>query len=73
MRRKTTFLATLAVAASLGLTGCAGVAERSYDALGDGAQKALDVTLRVSAGVANWMEEPRNEDAPPCPRTLPAA
>jgi hypothetical protein len=72
MRRKTTFLAALA-AALLGLTGCAGVAERSYDALGDGAQKALDVTLRVSAGLANWMEEPRNEDAPPCPRTLPAA
>ncbi|HEX6900706.1 MAG TPA: hypothetical protein VF789_13355 [Thermoanaerobaculia bacterium] len=73
MKRKTTFLAALAVAASLVLTGCAGVTERSYDVLGDGAQKALDVTLRVSAGVVNWMAEPQNEDAPSCPRTLPAA
>ena len=44
MRRKTTFPAALAVAASLGLTGCAGVAESSYDAVGEGARQVFAVT-----------------------------
>lgn len=75
MRRKTAFLTTLA-AASLALTGCAGLAESSYDALGEGVREVFSATLSVSAGVANWMgetgEEP-GEAIPDCPGTLPTA
>jgi hypothetical protein len=76
MRRKPMFLATLAVTASLGLTGCAGLPESSYDALGEGARKVFSVTLSVSAEVANWVGEEREEQKegiPACPGTLPTA
>jgi hypothetical protein len=72
MRRKMTFLTALA-AASLALTGCAGLAESSYDALGEGARQVFSVTLSVSAEVANWVGETPDEEVPPCPRTLPTA
>ena len=75
MKRKTTFLATLA-AASLGLTGCAGLAESSYDALGEGVRQVFSVTLSVSAEVANWVGETGEEQGdaiPACPGTLPTA
>lgn len=74
MRRKPTFLATLVAAATL--TGCAGLPESSYDALGEGARKVFSVTLSVSAEVANWVGEEREEQRkgiPACPGTLPTA
>lgn len=74
MTRKKTFLTTLAVA-SLALTGCPGLTESSYDALGEGVRQVFSVTLTVSAGVANWMGEgeERREAIPACPETLPTA
>ncbi|HYX24380.1 MAG TPA: hypothetical protein VFC23_09545 [Thermoanaerobaculia bacterium] len=73
MNRKAKTAAALTLA--LALAGCTpSLVDRSYDAVRDGAQKALSLTFSVAAAVTNWL--PATPEAPPpspcCPRARPS-
>lgn len=65
--RNTWFAAVLSSAAIL--VGCTpSLADRSYSAARDGAQKALSLTFTMAAAVTNWLPETPEKPCPHCPK-----
>jgi hypothetical protein len=67
-------LAAAALVLGAGLVGCTPslvdrLADRSYSAARDGAQKALSLTFSVAAVVTNWLPEMPETKCPHCPHS----
>jgi hypothetical protein len=65
---KRNVLVVAVVVFGAGLVGCTpSLADRSYSAARDGAQKALSLTFSVAAAVTNWLPELPESKCRHCP------
>jgi hypothetical protein len=72
MKRNVYAAAVLLLGVSL--LGCApSIADRSYNAARDSAQKALSLTFSLAAAVTNWLPETAEKPCPHCPKEPHAA
>jgi len=61
-------LATVVLVLGVALAGCApSLADRSYSAAREGAQRALSITVSMAAAVTNWLPEMPEKECPHCP------
>ncbi|MFY9823790.1 MAG: hypothetical protein WAM82_20590 [Thermoanaerobaculia bacterium] len=71
---KRTVLAAAVLLLGVVLVGCTpSLADRSYGAVRDGAQKVLSLTFTVAAAVTNWLPEASETSCPRCPHAKPPA
>lgn len=69
MKRKA--LAVVVLILGVSLASCApSLADRSYSAARDGAQRMLSLTFSMAATVTNWLPETPEKPCPHCPKDL---